>query len=230
MVFLTGTDTDVGKTFITKGLVYCARYYDINAISYKPIESGGVIRNGIRVSSDVEKVIQLSGLHIDNQSLNSYCLSKPLSPHLALEKDGVEFELGRIINKYKSLSKSYKSIVVEGAGGICVPIVRNEYYMYNLIKDLGLEVILVTRTKLGTINHTMLSVNFLKSLGIDIRAIVFSGYTGEEMEDDNIKIIMEVSDIKKYYVIDKVPFEDVKLIRDEFLKKFTKADVEYLLK
>lgn len=229
MIFLTGTDTDVGKTFTTKGLVFASREYGIDVVSYKPIESGGVIVDGQRVSSDIDNVMGLSNLPGSHKDYNTFCLSNPLSPHLAFEKDGLSFNKSMVFEDYMRLREKHDEVIVEGAGGIIVPIVRNQYYVYDLIKDLGLDVILVTRTKLGTINHTLLSIEFLKSKGIEIKAVIFNGYTGSEMEDDNIKTIVEAGDIRRHYVIDKIKSEDEELIKAEFLKKFSKDDVEHLL-
>ena len=120
--------------------------------------------------------------------------------------------------------KNYKTIIVEGAGGVYVPLVRNKYFIFNLIKDLNIPVILVCSTKVGAVNHAILTINFLKNTGIKIHGIVFNRVSEniKNFEKDNIEIILKTGEIKKYLIIK----ENQKNISEDEILKFLEEDNE----
>ena len=115
--------------------------------------------------------------------------------------EGTVIEIENVKKHYEELKKQYSNIMVEGAGGLYVPLIRDKFYIYDLIKMWNLPVVLVCGTKVGSINHTMLTLNALKTMGIKLEGLVFNNYKGQFFEDDNIKVILELSKIKNYLII-----------------------------
>ena len=146
----------------------------------------------------------------------TYYLEPEVSPHLAAEIENKEINPEKIISEIKKRQIKADNLIVEGAGGIYVPLVRDKFYIFDLIKSASLPVILTAGTKVGAINHTMLTVNFLKTLGIKIQGIVFNRYTGKDYEDDNTKVILKDSGIKNFLIVK----EGQKDIEYSVLKKF----------
>lgn len=155
---ITGTDTDVGKTVVAAGLVAA-----LGAAYWKPVQAG------IEEGSDSETVAALADVGSDRIVPEAYRLRTPCSPHEAARIDGVRIKRSRLV-----LPLSGHGLIVEGAGGTMVPI-NDTDLMLNLFADWALPVILVARTVLGTINHSLLSVAALRSRGLDIAGIVFVG-------------------------------------------------------
>lgn len=216
-IFVIGTDTDVGKTFVTATLHYTLKKNNYNVCSYKPIQSGGVLKNGQLVAPDIEFIKDIVESGDDYAYYNTYCFKEAVSPHLASELEQKTIELKDIHKQYQLLQKKHKYIIVEGAGGIVVPIIREQYYMYHMVKDLNLPVVVVARAGVGTINHTLLTINFLKSHGILIKGIIINGYNKTFYEEDNIKVIEHMTGLKVLSVI-----EEVKKNNEDFIKNARK--------
>jgi dethiobiotin synthetase len=159
--FVTGTDTDVGKTIVSALLTIA-----LDGYYWKPIQSGRD-DGGL---TDRNRVGQLTGLEPERLLPERYCLGQPLSPHLAARLDGVEIEL----TDFALPVGLDRPLIVEGAGGLLVPI-NDRHLMIDLIGHLGLPVVLVARSGLGTINHTLLSIGALRRSGIPILGVILNG-------------------------------------------------------
>ena len=157
--FITGTDTGVGKTVVSALL--CV---GLSATYWKPIQTG------TREGTDTETVMQLAQLPRHKTLPETYRFTPPVSPHLAAKWAGVHIELRKI----KMPTPVQSSLIAEGAGGALVPINRTQL-MTDLMRHLNLPVVLVARTSLGTINHTLLSLAALRAARLDIRAVVMVG-------------------------------------------------------
>lgn len=157
--FVTGTDTGVGKTVVSALL--CV---GLDATYWKPIQTGTL------EGTDTETVMQLAQLPRQKTLPESYRFKPPVSPHLAAKWAGVRIELRKI--KMPALVQG--PLITEGAGGVLVPLNRNQL-MTDLMRHLNLPVVLVARTSLGTINHTLLSLAALRAARLDIRAVVMVG-------------------------------------------------------
>ena len=155
--FLTGTDTEVGKTITCAWLLLHYRYR-----YWKPIQSG-------MESPDTLTVQQITGFSPSFFFPPTYELNQPLSPHESAKRDGVKISLTNF-----RLPGNKTKIIVEGAGGILVPINENEFII-DLIKILELPILLVARSGLGTINHTLLTVNELEKRDLPLKGIILNG-------------------------------------------------------
>lgn len=228
-VFIVGTDTDVGKTIVTAGLVHALRKSGINTCCFKAVLSGGIKENGKLVPGDVKLVKEVGKIDEEYELMNPYCFETPVSPHLAAKLENVEIDREKILNIYRRLSKKYEFVVAEGAGGIIVPIIDRDYFVYDLIKDLNLPVIIVARAGVGTINHTALTVKFVESIGLDIKGIIINRYTDEIHVKDNIETIKKITNKEIIAVIDDLnDYEknDYEELKNEFQKKI---DIEKVI-
>lgn len=182
--FITGTDTNVGKT--TLAALLCAA---LDAIYWKPIQTG------VREGTDRATVIRLAELPRNRTLPEAYRFSPPVSPHLAAQRAGVRIDLRKI--NLPTLA-AHENLIVEGAGGALVPI-NSTQLMTDLMLRLALPVILVSRTALGTINHTLLSIAALRASRLDLRGVVMVGKSNR----DNRRAIEHYGGIE---VIGAVPF------------------------
>jgi dethiobiotin synthase len=160
--FITGTDTGIGKTVVSALL--CAA---LDAIYWKPIQTGAGSGN----ETDRQTVMRLAKITEDKTILENYCFDDPVSPHLAARWSGTEIEL---FSMQRPLLPNAQALVIEGAGGVLVPINDREF-ITDLIKHLGYPAVLVSRSTLGTINHTLLAVQALKHAGISVMGVVMVG-------------------------------------------------------
>lgn len=213
--FIVGTDTDIGKTYVSSVLYKSIAKFEKNIFYYKPLQTGCYKKDGEFVPLDPKFLCDFNNIELKKE-MTTYLFENPLSPHLAMEIEGREIEIEKIIKQLEELKERYETGLIETAGGIYVPIIREKFNMYDLIKLTDLPVILVTSTKVGTINHTMLTVDFLRNKGIKIQGIIFNNFTNEFYEEDNIKTISEMSRIENYLILEK----DEKEIEQKKLLKF----------
>jgi dethiobiotin synthetase len=217
-IFILGTDTDVGKTFVTAGINYILRKNNFNAISFKPVQSGGILKDNKLISGDIDFIKNICDISEDYETMNCYCFKEAVSPHLASEIEDTCIDKNKIINHYKKLYEKYDFCIVEGAGGSIVPLIRDEYYIYNLVKDLNIPVLIVTTIGVGAINQTVLTVNFLKSLGIKIKGLIINKYTGTYYEEDNIEVIKSITGLDVISIISNLDLDE----KEDFVLKSRK--------
>ncbi|MEG0843966.1 MAG: dethiobiotin synthase [Romboutsia sp.] len=209
-IFIVGTDTDVGKTFVTAGIVYNLKNAGYNVISFKPIQSGGT------VPKDCEYVKEICDMENSYREMNTYSFIEEVSPHLAAKMENIKVDINKIVNQYKNLINKYDYVVVEGAGGTIVPLIENDYFIYDLIKDLDVDVVIVSRASVGTINHTVLTQEFLKLKNINTKGIFINKYSQKSYEDDNIKTVKNITQIDSIQVIRQIDNISKKNIIDEY--------------
>lgn len=197
--FITGTDTNVGKTIFSSCLAL-----GFGADYWKPIQSG------LKNTTDSERVANIIGT--ERVLPESYRLSEPLSPNHSAEIDGVHICLDNI--KIPNTLNNY--IVVEGAGGILVPINSNSY-MVDLIKRLNFPAIIVARSSLGTLNHTLLTIRELRRKNIEILGVVLNG-------EKNLKNKKTIEELGQVQIL--LEMEPTKEINSEFLiDQFKRMDL-----
>ncbi|MCI4459066.1 MAG: dethiobiotin synthase [Thermocrinis sp.] len=182
-VLITATDTGVGKTFIAYNLVYALKERGVKVGYLKPIETGvkDVPQDGVLLCS-------LTGQDLEEAVPVRYSL--PLSPYAGILEEKRDFSLANLKEHYLRLLERYEFLVVEGAGGIAVPIKR-DYNYANLALDWGLPILLVARAGLGTLNHIYLSYFYAKSMGLNILGIVMNGFEGKDVSEKTNPIIVE---------------------------------------
>jgi dethiobiotin synthetase len=162
--FVTGTDTGIGKT--TVAALLCAA---LDAMYWKPIQTG--VRGSEDASGDRRTVMRLAGIPASRTIPENFIFRPPVSPHLAAQRAGVRIDLRAV--KLPRIAAD-ENLIVEGAGGVLVPINRRET-MADLMRRLKLPVLLVARTALGTINHTLLSVAALRAARLRVHGVIMVG-------------------------------------------------------
>lgn len=166
--FITGTDTGVGKTVVAGGLVASLRNSGLDIGVMKPIETGFSLR-----SSDALFLKRMAGVDDPLDSVTPYRLKHPLSPFTAAQIEGISIRLEKIRQAYRRLLKKHQAVFVEGAGGFLVPI-THKVTMADLALRLNLPLLIVARTNLGTLNHTLLTVEVAKRRGAKVAGVIFN--------------------------------------------------------
>jgi dethiobiotin synthetase len=172
-VFITGTDTGVGKTYVAAGLARALVRAGVNAGVMKPVETGCRRQSGRLIPRDAMLLMKSSYARDTLAFVNPYCFQKPLAPFVAAEFEGRQIIPGKIMKAYDELIRRHDFMIIEGAGGIMVPLLP-DYTYRELARDMGLPVLIVARPGLGTVNHTLLTVEALNEKGVDIAGIVLN--------------------------------------------------------
>ncbi|MBK3495155.1 dethiobiotin synthase [Viridibacillus sp. YIM B01967] len=194
--WVVGTDTDVGKTFITTIFMRQLQKKGDNVMPYKPVQTGEVEDEDVKYYHDTTSYLQYSLKPLIKESLNTYSFPTPASPHYAAELEGETIQEDRLQKAIESLKQQYDTIICEGAGGLYVPLHSDTtLILLDVIKQSGLPVILVANTKLGTINHTLLSVEALKTQNIELLGIVFNQFQQNALEQNNIDTIRRFTSV-----------------------------------
>jgi len=172
-VFVTGTDTGAGKTVVTACLVSLLSNKGLDVGVMKPIETGCPKRNRRLVPRDATFLKAASCSKDDLSLINPYRFSKPLAPLIAAEIDHKEIKIGKISSAYNRLTERHDILFIEGAGGLLVPLTRKLTNL-DLILELNIPMILVVGSKLGAVNHALLTLNWAKERGVKILGIVIN--------------------------------------------------------
>ncbi|MFE6796572.1 dethiobiotin synthase [Paenibacillus chitinolyticus] len=169
-IFVTGTDTGTGKTVVTAALAAALRSEGWNVGVWKPVQSGEPIGSGL---SDAEKLAAGSGISDPPEEVASFTFRAPLAPSLAAKAEGVRLTMDMLYEAGQPLCSRYDAMLVEGAGGAAVPLTEDAL-LAEWIAFLRMPVLIVARAGLGTVNHTLLTVSFLRQRGIDILGVVLN--------------------------------------------------------
>ncbi|WP_077609680.1 dethiobiotin synthase [Clostridium sp. Marseille-P2415] len=193
-IFITATGTDVGKTYVTALLVRKLRESGMNAGYYKAALSGADSLE----ESDAGYVNRVASIGQNPDTLISYLYKNAYSPHLAAQVEGNPLDMDRIPADFNRVKETYDYVVMEGSGGIICPIRYDEkahIFLEDIIKALNLDTLLIADAGLGTINAVVLTAEYMKQKGIAIRGIILNRYTGTIIENDNVKMIEEMTGI-----------------------------------
>ncbi len=169
--FITGTDTGVGKTFVTAAIARALRARGKRVGVMKPIESGCAKESGQLVPKDAIAIREAAASTAPLDKINPYRFEEPISPHLAARISGETIELDSIKKIYEELASGVDVMLVEGAGGLLAPI-TDRLTMADLAKELKLPMVVVAASKLGVLNHTLLTVHYAESMDIFIKGII----------------------------------------------------------
>ena len=194
-LFSTGTDTDVGKTYVTALLVKTLRKAGFDVGYYKAAISGAPTV----AESDAGFVNRFAGINEPEDMILSYLYQNAVSPHLAARIEGNPVEKEVILKAWERVTKAYPYVTMEGSGGIMCPIRHDEkavYYLEDIIQWLHLPVLVVANAGLGTINHVVTTCEYIKNRHIPVKGILLNHWKGGIMEEDNVKMIEEITGVK----------------------------------
>lgn len=176
-IFVTGTDTGVGKTVVACGLAAWAKEQGISVGVMKPIATGArwIRKRGrkILVSDDAQQLAKAAGVEDALDLINPICFQEPLAPLSAACRAGNPIRWDRILNAFRTLCRRHAYVIVEGVGGLMVPLTLT-MHVADLAQRLNLPLLLVSRPGLGTLNHTLLSLACLRQYGLSLRGIVIN--------------------------------------------------------
>lgn len=187
--FVSGIDTDAGKSIVTGVIARTLLKHGVKVITQKFIQTGCV-----GVSEDIEKHREIMGIPLEEVDKTGvtcpYVMTYPASPHLAAEIDKVSIDIQRIHRSTEQLAAQYDVVLLEGAGGLYVPVTR-DYLTIDYVQEYGHPLILVTSSKLGSINHTLMSLELCRLRGIDVQYVVYNDFPNDSdlIKNDSITII-----------------------------------------
>lgn len=225
-IFIIGTDTDVGKTVVSAGLMHLLRKNNYNACYFKPVLSGALDDFSGLIPGDTRFVKTVAQLEESLDTMTPYQFRTPVSPHLASQIEDTPIQVSVIKDRYHNLCKKYPYMLVEGAGGLAVPLTEDGYMLYSLVQDLDLPVIIVARAGLGTINHTVLTVRYAQSLGIKVKGIIINGYDATNIcHPDNKKTIEKLTKLPILGLVPSLVGVDVEKLQWGTLKEWFEENI-----
>jgi dethiobiotin synthetase len=178
--FITGTDTGVGKTLIACALLRALSARGLRAAGYKPVSAGLERVDGRLVNEDVERLRSASCVELSSSEACAYLLAQPLAPHIAAADEGIRLELARMLRGFEALASRADAVVVEGVGGLLVPLGEDEAGHEDagdLAAELGLPVVLVVGLRLGCLNHALLTAEAIARRGLPL-----AGWVGNRID------------------------------------------------
>ena len=179
-IFVTGTDTGIGKTVVTCGLAaFSALRKGLDVGVMKPFEAGLTLHGKDLLPWDAILLKEASGSQDDLSLINPYCFESPVAPETASELEHVRVDLELVDRIYNQLKAGHQILFIEGAGGVLVPITRNFFYV-DLMKRWDVRALVVARLGLGTINHTLLTCAHLKREGIPVAGVILNDNEGKK--------------------------------------------------
>ena len=210
-IFVTATDTDIGKTYVCAGLAYALKKLDIDVGIMKPFACGVKQKIGFS-SNDLTILTNAAMVNDAEEIINPFFFPIPTSPYTAAKNLGVKIDVEHVMECFRKLDQIHDIMLVEGIGGIMTPILK-DYAIIDLIKDLMANTVIVTSSKIGTVNHTILTCEMCKNMNIPVKGLIINnfdstGYPILELERDlsaltNLPVLcslphMEKFDLPKY--------------------------------
>lgn len=180
--FVTGTDTEVGKTVISVGLIQALQKQGLSVAAMKPVASGcQMTADGLR-NDDALALQQAADIKTDYQTINPYAFAPAIAPHIAAQQAGVEIDLSKLLGQFQQLQNIADVVVVEGAGGWLVPL-NDQQTIADLAVKINLPVVLVVAIKLGCINHALLTADSIRASGLTLAGWVANDFLGDSQHD-----------------------------------------------
>ena len=199
-LFLAGTGTDVGKTYVAGLILKKLRESGLSAGYYKAAMSGNRRReDGTLIPGDAVEVREISGIHQPLSEMCPYVYEHPVSPHLAARMEGDPVELDRVLEGFRAVCRSYDYVTMEGSGGILCPLRLDEETLLlpQVIQACSLGCLLVADAELGSINRVVLAAFYLKQQGIPLKGILFNRFlAGDPMQEDNVQVCRQLTGAK----------------------------------
>ena len=199
-IFVTGTGTEIGKTYVAGLLVKKLHEAGEKSAYYKAAMSGNdKDADGNLIPGDAKFVKELAGIDQDLNEMCPYIYERAYSPHLAAQIEGNPVNLDYVVEKLRDLEKKYDYITLEGSGGILCPLRFDdeEVYLEDFVKKAKLSSIIVADAGLGTINNLVLTAFYMKEKGMKVKGIIFNNFIpGDVLQEDNIKMCQHMSGLK----------------------------------
>ena len=211
-IFITGVDTDIGKTFVSAGLCLALKNKGLKVGYFKPFQSGAIEKDGVLIAPDVE---QLKKYNI--KTLYSYLFKGDVSPNLASVLDDIEVDIDKIKTDLENFKKENDFTIIEGAGGLYCPAYKGKTFA-DIIAYLNQEIIIVTTPDLGRINHTLMTIECAKQKGIKIKGLIINKMPENKTlsQEHFIKELKMFCDVEILGVIQKMENYSESLIYQAF--------------
>ena len=189
--FITGTDTGVGKTFVTCALLHTLKAQGMAAIGMKPVAAGGDMTPDGLQNDDIEALLEAGSVKLASEDLNCYLFAEAIAPHIAAANEDVDIDLDVIRQRFDQLAELADVVLVEGVGGFIVPL-GDGVDTADLAADLDLQVILVVGMRLGCLNHALLAQEAIRARGLTIAGWVANQIDPHMAEfDANVEALEE---------------------------------------
>ncbi len=199
-VFVSGTDTEVGKTVVAAALLAAARAGGIDAVPMKSVQTGCTRKGQRLIAPDLQFALKMASMRPTREEMDLMCpcrFEPACSPHLAARLCRGRVDMRNIRRSFQSLMEQHEAVVVEGAGGVLVPLSPRKT-MLDLMRKFNLPVVLAARSGLGTINHTLLSVQEIRRTGLTVLGFFFVDtfkYHHGAIEKDNLRLIESIGKV-----------------------------------
>ncbi len=217
-LFLSGTGTDIGKTYVSAAIAHMLSKKGLNIGYYKACASGAKTIE----ESDAGYVRLHGNINQKTDTLLSYLYEKPLSPHLAGRGEGRFVSLDKIVENFNALRAHFDYVLSEGAGGIVCPVVYEKdchLFYEDIVRALNLPVVVASDAGLGTINHTVLTVSYLKSHNFSVKGVILNRFEKDNpMHEDNLYMIEELTHNKVIATLGKG--ESMLTLRDKSMEEY----------
>jgi dethiobiotin synthetase len=176
-IFITATDTEVGKTVITGAIAAGLKKRGLDIGVMKPVASGGITSAaGEIVAEDATFLMRAAQVAEEERGLvNPVCLAPALTPAVAARISGITVDISKIMTAFGTLQEVHRIVLVEGVGGITAPL-WEEYLVGDMAREMGLPLLVVAQPKLGTINHTVLTVDYAQRHGLKVAGVILNGW------------------------------------------------------
>ena len=206
-LFLTATGTDVGKTYVSALIIKKMREAGFNGGYFKPVLSGVEEEGGKLRVSDANYVVSTAKIPISPDDCVTYWWKEAVSPHLAAKRAGDIIDTDKIKSHLDKISRDFDYILIEGAGGITCPLRLEgdeKYLLKDLIKELETNIVIVADGGLGTINSTLLTVDYARANGIDVAGIILNNFEPDNfMHQDNLKQVEYLTGVPVVATVEK---------------------------
>ena len=229
--FITGTDTGVGKTVVTSGLLFGLCDGGHKSLAIKPVQTGCIDRSGTLIAEDEAEYARLNAPHFP-EGYPDACIKKykdACSPHRAAALSGEQICIDELTRRTRQMAEAYDAVLVEGAGGVAVPL-DDQYTTLELMRRLDLPVIIVADNKLGMINHTLMTIDAIRNRGLEVAGVIVNNTTPPSSEDealraDNVTTIARHGDVA---ILADIPYTADPEQRDTVLIKALREAVRLL--
>lgn len=224
--FVTGTDTEVGKTLVSGALLLLLQKKYSQVIGYKPVVAGVSLIDGKLQNEDLI-TLALASNHEATKNISNICpyiLETPSAPHLVAKKNGIELNYDKMLDGFRNLEKQTEAIVVEGVGGFKVPFHQNKDSA-DFAQDIGLPVILVVGMRLGCINHALLTVEAVLSRGLTLAGWVANTIGPMNLLDENIQSLRQLIQAP---LLGTIPHLDQELAKTPYTKQALQTAASYI--